>query len=38
MSPLIALRVDLTQPRVASTFACEPLMTLTDSGFGRLPG
>ncbi len=37
MARLIALRVDLTHPGAASAFEREPLMTLTDTGFGRLP-
>lgn len=38
MSPLIALRADLAHPGVASALEREPLLTLTDDGFGRIPG
>lgn len=38
MSPQIALRADLAHPGVVSALEREPLLTLTDDGFGRLPG
>jgi hypothetical protein len=38
MSPQIALRADLAHPGVRWALEREPLLTLTDDGFGRLPG